>query len=147
MDQRHLYMGVSGHTLARRAPGCGWAADEAHSCGVRTQQRRAGDGLTLCVRATALPAPPCLLPTPCPACSLSMVVFCGRIRDLFWQRPQTRKVRFYGAAALPAVSNPCCVVASAASAVLAACASSMRGGRTSMRSAQPPCCAGGQRSS
>jgi hypothetical protein len=22
-----------------------------------------------------------------------MVVFCGRIRDLFWQRPQTRKVR------------------------------------------------------
>lgn len=27
-------------------------------------------------------------------CRLSMVVFCGRIRDLFWRRPQTRKVGY-----------------------------------------------------
>jgi hypothetical protein len=26
------------------------------------------------------------------ACRLSIVIFCGRIRDLFWRRPQTRKV-------------------------------------------------------
>jgi hypothetical protein len=78
VDQRNLYLGVSScsHLGPGRLPA--WQQqNRAISCrGYYLSGHEAGT----------------MTDTRACYCRLSMVVFCGRIRDLFWRRPQTRKV-------------------------------------------------------